>query len=165
MTTISEATVEDLETIREIAHKTWPVAYGEILSKAQLDYMLENMYSKATLIDNLTNKGHHFILVKEDEICLGFASFEHHYLNEKCTRLHKIYLLPETQGKGLGKLLLERIMALAKENHSTTISLNVNRFNKAYAFYKKIGFEVVAEEDIEIGLGYLMEDYRMEMKI
>jgi GNAT superfamily N-acetyltransferase len=164
MTTISEATVEDFETIRTIAHKAWPVAYGEILSKEQLDYMLEKMYSEATLLDNL-NKGHRFILVKEDSVCMGFASFEHHYLNEKCTRLHKIYLLPETQGKGLGKFLLERIVALAKENHSDRISLNVNRFNKAYVFYKKIGFEVVAEEDLAIGNGYLMEDYKMEKKI
>lgn len=164
MTTISEATVEDFETIRRIAHTTWPVAYGEILSKEQLDYMLKKMYSDATLLENL-NKGHRFILVKEDSVCLGFASFEHNYLSKECTRLHKIYLLPETQGKGFGKMLLERITALAKENHSDRISLNVNRFNKAFAFYKKIGFEVVAEEDLDIGNGYLMEDYKMELKI
>ena len=164
MKTISEATVEDFETIRSIAHTTWPVAYGEILSKAQLDYMLDKMYSDTALLDNLS-KGHHFILANEDSVCLGFAAFEHHYLNEKCTRLHKIYLLPETQGKGLGKIVLERIVALAKENHSDRISLNVNRFNKAFAFYKKMGFEVVAEEDLAIGNGYLMEDYRMEKKI
>ena len=164
MTTISEATVEDFETIRRIAHTTWPVAYGEILSKEQLDYMLEKMYSDAALLDNI-NKGHHFILAKENSVCLGFASFEHRYLNEKCTRLHKIYLLPETQGKGLGKMLLERITTLAKENNSDKISLNVNRFNKAYDFYKKVGFEVVGEEDLAIGNGYLMEDYKMELKI
>jgi GNAT superfamily N-acetyltransferase len=164
MITISEATVADFETIRSIAHTTWPVTYGEILSKEQLDYMLDKMYSDATLLENL-NKGHHFILINDDSVCLGFASFEHRYLNEKCTRLHKIYLLPETQGKGMGKMLLEQITALAKENQSEIISLNVNRFNKAYAFYKKMGFQVVAEEDLAIGNGYLMEDYKMELKI
>jgi GNAT superfamily N-acetyltransferase len=164
MITISEATVADFETIRSIAHTTWPVTYGEILSKEQLDYMLDKMYSDATLLENL-NKGHHFILINDDSVCLGFASFEHRYLNEKCTRLHKIYLLPETQGKGMGKMLLEQITALAKENQSEIISLNVNRFNKAHAFYEKMGFQVVAEEDLAIGNGYLMEDYKMELKI
>jgi GNAT superfamily N-acetyltransferase len=43
--------------------------------------------------------------------------------------LHKIYLLPEAQGKG-GWLLIDAV-AYAKENHSKTLSLNVNRFNKA----------------------------------
>ena len=164
MITISQATSKDIPIIQEIAHKTWPITYGSILSKAQLDYMLEKMYSDAALLDNL-NKGHHFMLAKENSVCLGFASIEHSYLNEKCTRLHKIYLLPETQGKGLGKMLLERIIALAKENQSDRISLNVNRFNKACAFYQKMGFEIVAQEDLEIGNGYLMEDYKMEKKI
>jgi len=165
MITISEATIHDFETIREIAYTTWPVVYGEILSKAQLDYMLENFYSDATLMDNLVNKGHRFILAKEDAACLGFASYEHHYLGESTTRLHKIYLLPESQGKGIGKLLIDKITALAKENQSSVISLNVNKFNKAHTFYKRMGFEIIAEEDLEIGNGYLMEDYRMEKKL
>lgn len=164
MTTISEATINDFETIRRIAHSTWPVTYGEILSKTQLDYMLGKMYSDTTLKDNLDN-GHHFILIKKDLVCYGFASYEHRYLNKKCTRLHKIYLLPQSQGKGFGKMLVERIVVLAKENNSDVISLNVNRFNKAFTFYKKMGFEVVAEEDLDFGEGYLMEDYKMEKQI
>ena len=165
MITITEATIEDFETIREIAYTTWPVVYGEILSKAQLDYMLENFYSDATLTDNLVNKGHRFILAKEGATCLGFASYEHHYLGENTTRLHKIYLLTESQGKGIGKMLLDKISTLAKENQCNVISLNVNKFNKAHTFYKRMGFEVIAEEDLEIGNGYLMEDYRMEKKL
>ncbi|MDD5152240.1 MAG: GNAT family N-acetyltransferase [Flavobacterium sp.] len=165
MITISQATVKDIPLIQEIAHKTWPITYGEILSKAQLDYMLEKMYSDATLINNLTNKGHHFILVNENNISLGFASYEHNYSDKNATRLHKLYLLPESQGKGMGKLLIDSVVAFAKENQSEVISLNVNKFNKTYTFYKKMGFEVVAEEDLEIGNGYLMEDYKMELKL
>ena len=71
----------------------------------------------------------------------------------------------EENPKYQGKMLLERIIALAKENQSDRISLNVNRFNKACAFYQKMGFEIVAQEDLEIGNGYLMEDYKMEKKI
>jgi GNAT superfamily N-acetyltransferase len=165
MITISEATTKDFKVIREIAYGTWPVTYGEILSKAQIDYMLGILYSEETLTDNLINKGHHFLLLKEKNNCLGYASYEHHYLNTNITRLHKLYFLPETQGKGMGKLMLERIFALAKENKSDKISLNVNRFNKAFVFYQKMGFEIVAEEDLEIGNGYLMEDYKMELKL
>lgn len=165
MITISPASVEDIKTIQEIAHKSWPVTYGEILSQEQLDYMLEKFYSDKALKENLISQGHHFLLIREDGISLGFASYEHQYLNKNGTRLHKLYLLPETQGKGLGKLVLERIIALAKENHSEAVSLNVNRFNKASVFYKKMGFEIIEEEDLEIGDGYLMEDYKMELKI
>ena len=148
MMIITLATANDLKTIRDIAYKTWPVAYGEILSKEQLDYMLDKFYSDANLYDSLINKRQPFLLAYEDLVCLGFASYEHHYLDKNVTRLHKLYMLPESQGKGIGKLLVDKIESLAQENHSETISLNVNKYNKAFSFYKKMGFEVVAEEEL-----------------
>lgn len=68
---------------------------------------------------------------------------------------------------GAGKLLLEAVEAKAIENQSGAVSLNVNRFNKAQTFYEKLkhGFEIVGEEDINIGLGYLMEDYKLLKKL
>jgi len=165
MITISEATSKDFKTIREIAYKTWPEVYGEILSAAQLDYMLKSFYSEEVLRDNMVNSGHHFILAYDGSVCLGFASFQHDYLDNKVTRLHKIYLVPEAQGKGAGRLLVDAVVAYAKENHSKIISLNVNRFNKALTFYQKLGFEIVGEEDIELDHGYLMEDYMLEKQL
>ncbi|RTY95053.1 GNAT family N-acetyltransferase [Flavobacterium sp. GT3R68] len=162
MITITEATTADIHTIQQIAYQTWPDTYGKILSKVQLVYMLDSFYSEETLRDNMVNKHHHFLLAIENGVALGFVSYEHNYNQRKVTRIHKIYVLPETQGKGIGKLLLYKIEALAKENNSTTLSLNVNRMNKALTFYQKIGFEIVADEDIEIGHGYLMEDFVME---
>jgi GNAT superfamily N-acetyltransferase len=165
MISISEAKPSDFPVIREIAQITWPVAYGSIISKAQLDYMLEKFYSDASLNDNFSTKNHRFLLIKEENNCLGFASYEHHYLGGNKTRLHKIYLLPESQRKGAGKLLLAEVEKLALENNDTIISLNVNRFNSAFNFYKKLGFEKVGEEDIELDFGYLMEDYNLEKKL
>jgi GNAT superfamily N-acetyltransferase len=95
---------------------------------------------------------------------LGFASYEHHYLGQNTTRLHKIYLLPEAQGKGAGKMLIDVVMKAAKENQSAVVSLNVNRFNKAVTFYQKMEFEIVGEEDVSLDHGYLMEDFKMEFR-
>lgn len=161
---IVKATTEDLPTIAEIARKTWPVAYGEILSQAQLEYMLNAFYSKESLQANIDN-GHEFILAIENDIVLGFASFEHQYQHKAKTKIHKIYMLPESQGKGLGKLLIAIIEKTAIDNGSNNLLLNVNRFNKALGFYQKMGFNIIEEINIEIGLGYLMEDYIMEKKI
>ena len=165
MLLIAEATIQDFKTIQGIAYKSWPTTYGSILSKEQIDYMLNLFYSEETLLENLNQKGHRFILVNEGENSIGFASYEHNYLNQKCTRLHKIYLLPEAQGKGAGRLLIEAVENLAKENNCATVSLNVNKFNKAISFYKKLGFEVIADEEILLEYGYKMEDYKMEKKL
>jgi len=165
MIKIIPATTDDFKTIQEIAHQTWPIAYGEILSKAQLDFMLDAFYNEESLKDSIVNKGHHFVLAKEGEEVLGFASYEHFYNQKNQTKIHKIYILPQTQGKGIGKKLIDFIEKVAKENASTELSLNVNRFNKALLFYQKMGFQITEEVNIEIGKGYLMEDYVMEKPI
>lgn len=165
MITIVEATTADFPVIRQIAYDTWPNTYGTILSEAQLIFMLDAFYSEETLLQNKEEKGHHFLLVKEDEATLGFASYEHQYLGNNVTRLHKLYLLPVSQGKGAGKLLIDAVEAKARENRSEAVSLNVNRFNKAKDFYLNRGYAIVGEEDIEIGHGYLMEDYKMAKKL
>lgn len=165
MITIVTATTNDYQTIQNIAHQTWPIAYGEILSRAQLDYMLEAFYNEDALKDSVLNKGHRFVLAKEGEETLGFASYEHNYNQKQQTKIHKIYILPQTQGKGIGKILIDFIENIAKENNAIELSLNVNRFNKALSFYQKLGFEVVEEVNIELDYGYLMEDYVMEKKL
>jgi diamine N-acetyltransferase len=164
MITIVKATLQDIHLIQEIAQKTWPETYGTILSKSQFEYMMKMMYSDESLLQQF-QKNHLFYLAYEQAKCLGFTSCEKNYLSKKGTRIHKIYILPEAQGKGVGKVLMEKVQEIAQENQSEVISLNVNKYNKAFAFYQKLGFEIVGQEDIEIGNGYLMEDYKMELKI
>ncbi len=161
MIKITEAFVEDIAKIQEIANITWPITYGEILTAAQLDYMLDLIYSDEALSKQIQNKEQLFYLVSDSESVIGFIGIEHHYKNEAITKIHKIYLLPETQGKGYGKTIFNSIEELALENHSNELLLNVNRFNTALNFYKKLGFEIKETVDIEIGNGYLMEDYVM----
>jgi len=165
MITISEATINDIKQIQNIVHITWPITYGEILSKEQLDYMLDLIYSDEALTKQIANKEQLFYLISDLEAIIGFIGIEHNYKNENITKIHKIYLLPETQGKGYGKRVFEFIEELALENDSKHLLLNVNRFNKALNFYKKLGFEIKEEVNIEIGNGYLMEDYIMEKKL
>ena len=164
MITIIQATTKDIPLIQEIAHKTWPEAYGAILSKEQLDYMLDLMYSLESLLEQFQLRPLFFLAYEADR-CLGFTSCEINYEVTGVTRIHKIYVLPQAQGKGVGKILIEKVKALAKQSQATLVSLNVNKYNKALAFYQKLGFEIIGQEDIEIGNGFLMEDYKLEMKI
>lgn len=165
MLTISDAGSADFKIIRKIAYDTWPLTYGTILSEIQLEYMLGKFYSEERLLKNMTAKNHLFILVCEDKETLGFASYEYHYDDNPVTHLHKLYMLPAAQGKGAGKLLLAEVEKRAKENHDIAVSLNVNRFNSAYDFYLKNGYEKIGEIDIPIGDGFLMEDFVMEKKL
>lgn len=161
MIEIFPARVADLSTIKYLAYKIWPATYGKILSEKQLAYMLDLFYNEKALQQNIADH-HTFILLKENDAFIGFADYELNYKNESVTRIHKIYLLSETQGKGFGKKLIQYIESKAIESTNVKLSLNVNRFNKAKNFYESQGFRIAFEEDVELDFGYLMEDYRME---
>jgi GNAT superfamily N-acetyltransferase len=80
-----------------------------------------------------------FLICNVYAISLVFASYEHHYHNKTKTRLHKLYLLPESQGKGMGKMLIDKNVALAKENQSVIVSLNaINSISRMFLY--KNGF-------------------------
>lgn len=147
--------------IKDLAYRIWPATYGKILSEKQLAYMLDLFYNEKALKQNVTDH-HNFILLKENDAFIGFADYELDYQSESITRIHKIYLLPETQGKGFGKKLIQYIENKAIESNNIKLSLNVNRFNKAKDFYKSQGYKIAFEEDVTLDFGYLMEDYRME---
>ncbi|GAB3805810.1 GNAT family N-acetyltransferase [Spirosoma humi] len=164
MIAITEATEQDLPIIRAIAYQTWPATFGEILSPAQIDYMLNMMYSPDALTTQIRDKNHVFLLAQDEDSQehLGFISYEFDYKNQSKTKIHKLYLLPASQGKGVGRLLIDKVATLAIDQANSSLSLNVNKYNKAIQFYERMGFTTVDTETIDIGEGFLMEDYIME---
>ncbi len=161
---ISIATIKDLPIIQSLAKQTWPETYGEILSAAQVEYMLEKFYSINALEQNLKS-GHILLLYRAHNEYEGFAGFEINDEFPKTAHLHKLYVLPKMQGKFIGHQLLNDVMMRCKNADCKTLSLNVNRFNKAKTFYEKFGFRNIKNVDIEIGNGYLMEDFILEKVI
>ena len=167
MITVTQATITDIPVIQAIAQQTWPVTFGEILSPEQIRYMLAMMYSTEALSQQMHEKKHVFLLVQdtENQQYLGFASYEVNYKEEPKTKIHKLYLLPGSQGKGLGRQLIDEVASRAMANQNSTLSLNVNKHNKAIQFYERLGFKTVDTETIDIGNGFVMDDRIMEKQV
>jgi len=157
---IRKATLADINDIRRIANATWPSAYGELLSKEQLDYMLGLMYSEISLQEQL-DKGHQFFMAELDGNAFGFASVSAEG-NDRF-KLNKLYVMPITHKTGAGKALLDEVISYAKQNNGTKLFLQVKRDNNAKGFYEKHGFIITGELDLDIGNGYFMNDYIMEL--
>ncbi|TAN15059.1 MAG: GNAT family N-acetyltransferase [Chitinophagaceae bacterium] len=163
MITFIEAAKDQLTLVHKLAYRIWPSTFKDILSDAQMAYMLDWMYSLPSLQKQM-EEGCYFLLAKDDNNLIGYASYQFN-VKEKMTRLHKIYLLPSSQGKGIGKQMILEIIKRAKENDQDTLQLNVNRSNKAALVYAKLGFHIIREEDNDIGHGYFMNDYVMELNL
>ena len=165
MIVIQRNTDKNFTSIRAIAEAVWPIAYSATLSQEQLDYMMEMMYSIPSLQLQANKKKHRFILAIEEETVLGFASYEFNYSKKPKTKIHKIYILTNHQGKGIGKALIDFIVNEAKERHQKGLILNVNKKNTAIRFYEIIGFKISNEEVIDIGNGFVMDVFVMEKTI
>lgn len=164
MLAVRKASREDITVIRDLAHRIWPDAYKDILDKARLDYMLDLIYSLDSLQLQMEHSGHHFLLLHQKDEAIGFASFSEKNLAGNY-HLHKLYVLTSHQGTGSGKFLLNAVIDEIKSRNARQLDLNVNRSNKARFFYEKLGFEIIKEEDIDIGNGYFMNDYVMSKTI
>lgn len=153
-----------LEIVKELAYAIWPSAYAEILSKAQLVYMLGRFYNLNALQQQAQNGQQFYLAQNVQQEYVGFVSYEINCEPNK-TKIHKIYILPKTQGSGVGKQLFELVKSRAEENQQIAIFLNVNKYNKAQEFYLKLGFKITKEEVIDIGNNYIMDDYVMEVNL
>jgi GNAT superfamily N-acetyltransferase len=160
---IRNAGIDDVPLIRQLTFQVWPQTYTSIISKEQIDYMLKLFYDEAVLKKQIGEEGHQFIIVYDDDAPVGFAGFSE--IEPAIFKLHKLYVLGSQQGKGTGKLLIEHIRGIIKAKGATALRLQVNRYNKAKAFYEKLGFVIIAEGDFDIGNGFYMNDYVMERRV
>jgi diamine N-acetyltransferase len=153
----------DIATIEQLARQVWPHTYGNILTQDQLNYMLDHFYSPAAIENQMTRLNHHFIISILDNKPVGFASWSPAD-QPGVYKLHKLYVLTSTQGKGIGKKLVDYIQEKLQACGASSLKLNVNRYNKARIFYENLGFVIIGEEDVHIGNGVFQNDFVMEKK-
>ena len=177
---ITPAGLTDRDFIRSVSERTWPSTYGHIISQEQINFMLDWMYSDASLEKQMHSGCAFYIasIKKEDGKwdAVGFCSVSpddekeegENNSTEKVAgstahKLNKLYVLPSAQGTGAGKALLNKSIEVAKASGSSSIFLQVNKLNTAYTFYLKHGFIKESEFKFDIGNGFYMDDYVMRL--
>lgn len=135
--------------------------YDPIIGKKQNDYHLEKFQSVRGILEQLSN-GYSYYIVAKDGIWRGFFAF---YPRGDALYLSKFYMREEDRGKGFGKEALQFIVGKAKHAGLNAIELNVNRFNPTVKIYEHWGFLLTHSEQIDIGCGFIMDDYVYRLDI
>lgn len=153
------ATTADIPVLRELAEQVWRVSYATMIPPEQIDYMLEWMYGAGQIAREM-EEGVAWELALSDDRPIGFFSLG---LEEPArAKLHKLYVLPERQGAGLGQALLARAQALAAARGASEICLQVNKRNtRAIRAYERAGYVVERSAVFDIGQGFVMDDFIM----
>lgn len=165
MPTLRQATKDDIMLIHELAQQAFPATYRDLLSPDQMEYMLDWMYSPASLLRQMEEGHVYFIASLEGERC-GYLSVQPE--GPGVFHLQKIYVLPGFQGQHIGSYLFRQAIHYIKSIHPAPcqMRLNVNRYNtRAVEFYNRMGMKEVERGDFHIGRGYYMTDYIMGLDI
>lgn len=150
---------KNVHWIPELAKEIWNDTYSTIISKEQIDYMLEMMYNEKTILES-TENGEHWEILKADNVPIGYIHFKE---EQDKIFLSKIYLKQEEQYKGLGQLMMNHVIDFATKSNKESVYLTVNKENKkAIRFYERNGFRNTKSEVFEIGNGYVMDDFIFE---
>jgi len=157
---IQKAEVGDIEIIRGLALEIWPRTYSELFSPQQVIYMLNQMFSEASLLKQM-QESHQFSIIYSNNSPIGFASYSE--IRPYIFKLHKIYILPAYQGLGAGKHIMEHVIESIKMQKALSLLLNVNQNSQAKAFYEHLGFKITKTERTEVGRGYYLNEYVMEL--
>ena len=156
---LRKATLEDIPLIQEIAEEAWRPTYGHILTEEQTLYMIPMMYASEVLQKQIEI----FSILEIDEKGMGYCAFEQ--TSESEGKLNKLYLRPSVKQQGVGSFIIEQISNRARLMGLSSIFLNVNKHNSAVAFYLKKGFIKDREMVLDIGNGYVMDDYVMRLML
>lgn len=152
----------ELEKVEALASVIWREHYTPIIGEDQVAYMLEKFQSVKTMRQQIA-QGYHYFLINDGEIPLGYLSYEKRM--EKLF-LSKIYVLQNYRGKGIGTLGMNFVMDTAKALGCTAVSLTVNKYNhNSIKAYEKVGFINKKELVQDIGGGFVMDDYLMEISL
>lgn len=160
----SDASVKDIPAIQEIAEKTWWPTYSPILKNEQIRYMLDTIYGLETLKSVMSSGDQKFILLVDERRTMAFASYGMKMNEPGVFKLHKLYVLPGSHGKGYGRALVDETGRRVRRAGGRFVDLNVNRDNPARGFYEKLGFRIIRVEDVPIG-PYWMNDYVMRLEV
>ncbi len=163
------ATASDIETVRALAVEIWQDAYKEILGRDQIAYMLAAMYDASVIRDELS-RGVVWELAFSEKTHgrtgpIAFLSFEHLSL-EKTLKLRKLYLRASHHGRGIGRCMLDHVLERAADLGAERVRLQVNKQNEqAIRAYRRAGFVIDAEVVVDIGGGFVMDDYMMSRSV
>ncbi|HEX3021474.1 MAG TPA: GNAT family N-acetyltransferase [Lachnospiraceae bacterium] len=158
--------VENSNQIKDVANlgtAIWHEHYASILSSDQIDYMVEMFQSESAVQKQIEEKNYTYYMMIEEEQPAGYIGF---VLEEDSLFLSKLYLAKSFRGRGIATKAFEFLKEIAKESGKSRIWLTVNRYNQdSIHVYVKKGFVKVKEQVTDIGNGYIMDDFVMEMQV
>ena len=155
--TFRKPTKEDVLTLQAFSIKTYYDTFMNGNSERVMQAYLDEAFAAEKLTKELCNPDSTFLFLYADGILAGYlkvnrAPSQTDLNDPESLELERIYTAKEFQGNGIGQVLMDKAVAIAKEYNKTYIWLGVWEKNeRALAFYGKNGFVKIGEHAFYMG--------------
>ncbi|POY37616.1 N-acetyltransferase [Flavobacterium alvei] len=131
---------EDTQAILDI------INHNILHSTALYDYNTRSYEQQQTILEEKINKNYPVIIAELNGQVVGFGMYSEFRFREayKFTVEHSVYVNKDFHGKGIGKLLLQELISLAKKQKLHTMIAVIDAENQSSVeFHEKFGFKTV----------------------
>lgn len=132
--------INDTDVILEI------INYNILNSTALYDYTIRTIEQQKAIFDDKLKKGFPIIVAESNNEVVGFGFYSEFRFREayKFSVEHSVYAHPNHIGKGIGKLILTKLIELAKaQKLHTMIGVIDSENTSSIEFHEKFGFQTV----------------------
>lgn len=140
--------VSGLADLQALSRKTFDETFRHMNTPETMATYLDTAFNINKLREELNNPASAFYFLEDDGRLAGYlklndAAAQTDINDPASLEIERIYISGEYQSQGLGSVLMEHALAIARQNEKTSVWLGVWEKNeKAINFYKKHGFTV-----------------------
>jgi ribosomal protein S18 acetylase RimI-like enzyme len=154
---LRECTPADLDDLLEISFQTFDQTFRPLNSPETMQAYLEAAFTPGKIAAELAEPRSSFYFLYQGGDLAGYLKLNEAGaqtdLNDPASiEVERIYVSSPFQGKGLGRVLIEKAISLARQASKQYLWLGVWQKNApAIAFYKRMGFKRFATHSFMMG--------------
>lgn len=156
-------TPSQIKETADLAEKIWNEHFPKIIGQAQTEYMVEKFQSEKAITNQIKNDGYEYFIIRKNEMTSGYTAIQK---QNDSLFLSKLYVRKENRGEHIATEAVSFLKEICRSNGFKKIWLTVNRNNlNTIEIYKHLGFVIARTQIADIGNGFVMDDYIMELTI
>ena len=160
---IRAGTDADIEALAETGRRLFTAAYGNISGADDLAAHVDDYFSVAAVARELQCEDVQYDLAMDGDDIVGFLKTRRSVAPNQVPlvdgiEVQQLYVAPDQQRKGIGRMLTDRAMSIARERGADGLWLSVwQEADWAVNFYRAYGYRTVGTADFWLGRSHFTD--------
>lgn len=151
---------EMIDTVAALADEIWHEHFTPIIGEEQVEYMLDKFQSAPAIAAQLSD-GYEYFLFLSDGTPAGYTGV---HAEDGQLFLSKLYIRADHRGQHISTQAVEFLKDLCRKRGLSRIWLTCNKYNShTLDVYRHLGFVTFDTREADIGGGFIMDDYLLEL--